>query len=88
MTVAWTTGSPAPKPKWGPAGRVGGRRSMWCPVKFDPGYYARSERLEIAAAGRAPYRHTARLLHLVARRGRRPDGGQSRSGSANSSSTQ
>ncbi|MFJ9822961.1 methyltransferase domain-containing protein [Streptomyces sp. NPDC101160] len=63
-------------------------------VKFDPAYYARLEHLEIATAGREPYRHTARLLHLVARRelvarrDRRPDGSQSRSGSAKSSSTQ
>ncbi|MEV5970515.1 methyltransferase domain-containing protein [Streptomyces sp. NPDC051921] len=34
-------------------------------VKFDPAYYARLERLEIETAGRAPYKHTARLLHLV-----------------------
>ncbi|MFI8825586.1 methyltransferase domain-containing protein [Streptomyces sp. NPDC053431] len=34
-------------------------------VKFDPEYYARLERLEIETAGRAPYKHTARLLHLV-----------------------
>ncbi|MFF0435328.1 methyltransferase domain-containing protein [Streptomyces sp. NPDC004327] len=56
-------------------------------VKFDPAYYARLERLEIATAGRAPYKHTARLLHLVARRD--PAGArQSRSDSAKSSSTQ
>ncbi|MCX2182800.1 methyltransferase domain-containing protein [Streptomyces sp. SKN60] len=67
-------------------------------VKFDPAYYARLERLEIATAGRAPYRHTARLLHLVAVRGPGVRGtgegaaargrGQSRSGSANSAPTQ
>lgn len=60
-------------------------------IKFDPAYYARLERLEIATAGRAPYRHTARLLHLVAVKsaGAGPmAGGQSRSGSANSAPTQ
>ncbi|MET8507500.1 methyltransferase domain-containing protein [Streptomyces sp. NPDC004787] len=45
-------------------------------VKFEPAYYARLERLEIATAGRAPYRHTARLLHLVAVKGRGPVQGQ------------
>ncbi|MFI8963005.1 methyltransferase domain-containing protein [Streptomyces sp. NPDC053493] len=38
-------------------------------VKHDPDYYARLERLEIATAGRAPHKHTARLLHLIARTG-------------------
>ncbi|MFI8521663.1 methyltransferase domain-containing protein [Streptomyces sp. NPDC085481] len=37
-------------------------------IKYDPAYYARLERVEIEAAGRAPYKHTARLLHLVAYR--------------------
>lgn len=37
-------------------------------VKYDPAYYARLERLEIGTAGRDPYRHTARLLHLIARK--------------------
>ncbi|MFF5973829.1 class I SAM-dependent methyltransferase [Streptomyces sp. NPDC012769] len=37
-------------------------------LKHDPAYYARLERLEIATAAQAPYKHTARLLHLVARR--------------------
>ncbi|MEU8542585.1 methyltransferase domain-containing protein [Streptomyces sp. NPDC048717] len=37
-------------------------------LKSDPAYYARLERLEIAAAGREPYKHTARLLHLITRK--------------------
>ncbi|MFI1814591.1 methyltransferase domain-containing protein [Streptomyces sp. NPDC020422] len=37
--------------------------------KYDPDYYARLERLEIETAGRDPYRHTARLLHLIGRKG-------------------
>ncbi|MET9957159.1 methyltransferase domain-containing protein [Streptomyces sp. NPDC006339] len=37
-------------------------------LKHDPAYYAHLERLEIATADRTPYKHTARLLHLVARR--------------------
>ncbi|MFF9198304.1 class I SAM-dependent methyltransferase [Streptomyces sp. NPDC014779] len=45
-------------------------------VKFDPAYYARLERLDIATAGRAPYRHTARLLHLLAVKGRGPGRGR------------
>lgn len=37
--------------------------------KYDPGYYAHLERLEIETAGRAPYKHTARLMHLIGRKG-------------------
>ncbi|MFJ6350912.1 methyltransferase domain-containing protein [Streptomyces sp. NPDC092046] len=39
-------------------------------LKYDPDYYARLERLEIETAGLAPYKHTARLLHLIGRKGR------------------
>ncbi|GAA3507303.1 methyltransferase domain-containing protein [Streptomyces showdoensis] len=38
-------------------------------LKYDPAYYAHLERLEIETAGRTPYKHTARLLHLIGRRG-------------------
>ncbi|MER8044422.1 methyltransferase domain-containing protein [Streptomyces sp. NPDC094032] len=38
-------------------------------LKYDPEYYARLERLELATASRDPYRHTARLLHLIGRSG-------------------
>ncbi|KQX47877.1 MULTISPECIES: methyltransferase domain-containing protein [unclassified Streptomyces] len=37
--------------------------------KYDPDYYARLERLELATTARPPYMHTARLFQLTARKG-------------------